>query len=301
MDETTNRRDDESMKRSPNFRPFFLSSITCVSRATPSCPPFVHLFLRSCLFLAFALVFVAGAAAQRVDVIPPSGQWVTDRADVLTPTEERLLSQKLAAYADTTSTQIIVVILPDLGGAPASEYAVELGRQWGVGQAGKDNGAVILVSRDDREVFIATGYGLEGAIPDAVAGRIVRNVLVPNFRQGQFYAGLSAAADALIAAARGEFEADEAARPRTDDAPFDPGLLFVLILIAYFVISGIRRGGGGGGHGGRRYRRHGGPPVIIWGGGGFGGGGGGGLGGGGFGGFGGGGGGFGGGGAGGGW
>ena len=265
----------------------------------------VHRFSAYPIRLAVVLLavfMVPVVQAQRVDVIPSSGRWVTDQAGLLTPTEEEALTRNLRFYADSTSTQIVIVTLPDLGGSDIATYATELGQQWGVGQQGQDNGAVILVSRDDREVFIATGYGLEGVIPDVIASRIVREVLVPNFKQGRFYAGLDGAVDALILAATGEFTADQVPRSYTppDDDGDIFGLLFVIFIIIMFVVSSIGRRGGGGG-GGRRYRRHGGPPVIIWGGGwGSGGGfGGGGLGGGGCGGFGGGG--FGGGGAGGSW
>lgn len=246
---------------------------------------------------------VPGIQAQQVRVIPPSGKWVTDQADVLSSAEEQALTQRLRFYADSTSTQIVIVTLPDLDGEAIAEYATALGQQWGVGQEGMDNGAVILVSRDDREVFIATGYGLEGAIPDVVAGRIVRNIIVPNFKQGRFYAGLSGAVDALTQAAAGEFTAEDDSSSSTSSEPTEDlvGLLFVIFIIVMFVVSSIRRGGGGGRGGGRYHRRPGIPPVIIWGSGGFGRGGGGGFGGGGFGGFGGGGGGFGGGGAGGSW
>jgi uncharacterized protein len=217
---------------------------------------------------------------------------VNDRADLLSPAAEQQLEQKLRGYADTTSTQIVVVTIPSLDGAPASMYATQLGREWGVGQQGQDNGVVILVSEGDREVFIATGYGLEGAIPDAIASRVVRNIIQPAFRQGEFYAGLDRASDALIAAARGEFEAAESEAQHEEDRSFDFASGFVILIILYFVINGIRRGGRGGrgGEGGKRHkqRRGSGGPFIIWGGGhgGFGGGGGGfGGGGGGFGGF----------------
>ncbi len=254
----------------------------------------------------------AMATAQRFDVIAPTGRWVTDQGDFLSPTEERQLEQKLAAYEDTTSTQIIVVTLPDLDGADPGEYATALGREWGVGQKGQNNGVVILASRDDRKVFIATGYGIEGAIPDAVAGRIIRNIIVPSFREGRYYDGFSRAADALIQAAAGEFEAE--AEPRSRGPNVDVlGILFWVVILIVILLSRSGRGGGG-----KRYRsrQHGDLPLILWGsilndalrqgqrGGGFGGGSGGfgGFGGGGgFGGFGGGGGSFGGGGAGGSW
>ena len=264
-----------------------------------------HMLLLTGLFLAGLFPLVVVHAQGTVDVIPSTNRLVTDQADLLTSSEERRLTAKLTAYEDTTSTQIVVVTIPSLEGVPAAEYALALGRSWGVGQAGQDNGVVILVARDDREVRIETGYGLEGAIPDAVAARIYRNVMVPYFREGRFYEGISGAADLLIAAAAGEFTAEEAAPRRAGRPPIDPSALMGLFFLLWFIISSIRRRRGGN-DGGKRYRRHGyGPHFIVWGGGfgggsgGFGGGlGGGGLGGG-FGGFGGGG--FGGGGAGGGW
>lgn len=255
--------------------------------------------------ILWLLAAVPVTLAQSVQVIPNTNDLVTDRGDLLTPTQERALRQKLLAYEDTTSTQIAVVTLPSLDGVPASMYATELGQQWGVGQRGQDNGAVLLVSRDDREVFIATGYGLEGAIPDAIASRIVRNILLPNFRQGDFYGGIDAGVDALVLAARGEFQATPSRTP-SGGGGGDFGLFgfILLIVIWYFLLKAMRKrpGGGPGEGGGRRHRR--GPdltPFIIWGssGGSGGWGGGGGFGGGGFGGFGGGG--FGGGGAGGSW
>ncbi len=266
----------------------------------------MHRFVALSLLYLFALPGLT-AWAQVREVLPPSGQWVTDRADMLSASEEQMLSRTLAGYADTTSTQIVVVTLPDMAGQDPMEYATALGREWGVGLQGQDNGVVILVSRDDRTITIATGYGLEGSIPDAVADRIRRNIIVPAFRQGRFYDGLAEAVDALILAARGEYRAEQIA-----ERPQAPGMsaatLFVMLVILFFVISALRNGGGGkgGGRGRKVYRRPGLPPVIIWGGGGGWSGGGGGFGGfggggGGFGGFGGGGGSFGGGGASGGW
>ena len=224
---------------------------------------------------------------------------------MLAPAERQSLNQRLIAFDDSTSNQIVVVILPTLDGGDPNTVATEIGQQWGVGQGAKDNGVVLLVSTGDRQVYIATGFGLEGAIPDAVAGRIIRRVIVPNFRQGQFYAGIAGAVDALMAASRGEYDAEPVRQPG-DGSDFSS--LFILFIILFFLISAAKRNRGGGG-GGRVVRRRSGlPPVIVfpgggWGGGsrggGFGGGLGGGFGGGGFGGFGGGG--FGGGGAGGGW
>ena len=220
---------------------------------------------------------VMASYAQSYDVPPrPSGP-VYDASGLLSSSERARLSQKLTAYTDTTSTAIVVAIIQSLNGAPISDYAVALGRAWGVGQEGADNGVVVLVSSGDRKVFIATGYGLEGAIPDAIANRIVENILTPAFREQQFYAGLDRGTDALMQAAAGEFTVADRA-PRGDDGfgvSVDPGLIFIGLIFLYFFLQSLRSGGGGG-HKRRGY----GGPLIIWGGGssgggGFGGGGGG--------------------------
>lgn len=268
--------------------------------------------IRFALILSCFLGLILQAGAQSVNVLPPSGRWVTDSAGMLSPAQQQALSERLRLYADSTSTQIIIVTLSTLDGVPAADYAVELGRRWGVGEGEHDNGAVILVSRDDRQVHIATGYGLEGAVPDALASRIVRNVIVPNFRQDRFYAGLSEASTIIMEAAAGEYTASPR-ELREGGRSLNLATLFVILVIAFFVVEAMSTNRHGGGGGKRRVRRRSGvPPIIIWGamnamagrgrGRGFGGGGfGGGFGGGGFGGFSGGGGSFGGGGAGGSW
>lgn len=266
----------------------------------------MHRFFRSVLVIA-VLVLTAGlwahvVHAQAPPIPPRPSTLVNDYAGLLQPAERQTLEQKLVAYDDSTSTQITVVTFPTLGGADAGDYATQLGRAWGVGQAGSDNGVVLLVSVQDRQVFIATGLGAEAVIPDIIAGRIVRTIIVPAFREGQFFAGLSAATDALMQAAAGEFSAVDRSGG-SQGGGIDPVLVFILVIVFVMVLSSIlergQRGGGKGGGG----RRSSGPGFIFFpgsfggGGGGFSGGGS--FGGGGFGGFGGGG--FGGGGAGGSW
>ena len=253
--------------------------------------------------------FVSGqiAAAQNIQTIAPSGKWVTDAGNFLSASERSILERKLSGYADSTSSQIILVTVPDLGGYDPQEYALTLGREWKVGQAGKDNGVVILISREERAIRIEIGYGLEGVIPDVFASRVVRDVITPAFKAGEFFQGLNSAVDIMMAAASGEFQAEEMARET--GRGINPAVLYLIFIFVFMIISAMRNKGGG--KGGNR-THHNNIPMILWGsalggrgGGGFGGGGfgGGGFGGGGFGGggFGGGGGGFGGGGAGGSW
>jgi uncharacterized protein len=152
--------------------------------------------------------------------------------------ENELLSleSKLTAYNDTTSTQIAVVIVSTTYDYPIAQYAFQLGEKWGIGQKGKNNGALILVAKDDREVFIATGYGLEGAIPDALAKRIVEMQIVPAFKQGQFYRGLNEATDTMIKLLAGEYTADSL-KPR-----FPYELVIILSLFGLIFLLSIYAG-----------------------------------------------------------
>jgi uncharacterized protein len=214
------------------------------------------------------------ALGQRYDFPPRPSQPVLDQGDLLSAAEERRLSRKLTAFEDTTSTAIVVVTLQSLNGAPASDYAIELGREWGVGQGEKDNGVVFLVSKGDRKMFIATGYGVEGALPDAVANRIVERVVTPAFRDGQFYAGIDRGTDAIIQATDGEYDASQESRAASSDDGVPMALIFTILILIYFVGRSFFRSGGGK-HGRTSRRRHGDMPVVIWGGGGGGHGGGG--------------------------
>jgi uncharacterized protein len=204
------------------------------------------------------------------------------------PGEADELERKLVAYDDSTSSQIAVVTVPTLDGADISDYAQQLYENWGIGRKGSNNGILVLVAKQEKVARIQTGYGLEGAVPDAIAKRIISNTLVPAFQQNQYYAGLDRATDQLIALAKGEYKADPAdARARSPRERGGSGppfwLIIAILVLVFFFLS--RRGGGGG----RGNRGFGGGfvPPIIFGGGGFGGfgGGGGGFGGGGGGGF----------------
>lgn len=260
-------------------------------------------------FLITSLLFSICAFAQVENVVPnpPSPARLyndfTKGRNFITPEQADFLESKLVAYDKSTSNQVAIVIVEDLKGYTANEYATALGRKWGVGgQKQFNNGVVVLISTGggagNRDAYIATGYGLEGAIPDVTAKSIVENELIPNFKNGDYYRGLDATVDAIIKAAAGEYTAPKGYGRGKGLKPWQ---IILFIFIIWIVLGIISRGGrGGGGYASRRgYRGFWGP--TIWGsGGGFGGGGwSGGGGGGGFGGFGGGG--FGGGGAGGKW
>ena len=250
------------------------------------------------------ICLLAGAPAHAQEFPELTGR-VVDNADLLPPAEEAALTQKLAALEQASSRQLVVATVPDLQGYPIEDYGYRLGRAWGIGQEGANNGAILLVARDDRKVRIEVGYGLEPILTDALSSLIIQNRILPRFRENDYPGGINAGADAIIEQLQAPPEQAEqralaAAEQQQSSAEEDGSILPLIFwgVVLFFIIIPMLRGG----RRGRRYRR-GGFPVILWGPG-FGGGGsgwGGGGGGGGFGGFSGGGGSFGGGGASGGW
>ncbi|UOR04473.1 TPM domain-containing protein [Hymenobacter aerilatus] len=230
------------------------------------------------------------AAAQTIPPRPNPPRLVNDLAGMMSADEVASLERKLVAYDDSTSSQIAVVTVPNLDGDDIANYAQQLYESWGIGRKGKDNGILVLVAAQERRARIQTGYGLEGAVPDALAKRIISNTIVPAFKQERYYEGLNTATDELIALAKGEYKADPKEQRRNRDSS-GSGFPFWLIILALVLFWFLSRRGGGGGRGGRRNRGSGGmfiPPVIFGdfsGGRGTFGGGGGGFGGGGFGGF----------------
>lgn len=244
-------------------------------------------------FLIANLLFSFYAFTQVEDAVPsaPSPQRLyndfTANKNFLTPEQAQYLERKLVAYDDSTSNQIAIVIVNDLKGYTANEYATALGRKWGVGGRDNNNGVVVLLSTEEgnRDAYIAVGYGLEGAITDVTAKAIVDAELIPNLRNGDYYRALDQSVNALIKAAAGEYSA-----PKGYGSRKGPGIQPIIIgIIALWIILAIfgRGGRGGGGYASRRgYRGFWGPTIWGTGGGGWGGGGwSGGGGGGGFGGF----------------
>lgn len=220
--------------------------------------------------------------AQSTNELPqrPVGM-VNDFGNLLTNQEEAILEQKLRNYRDTTSNVVAVAVLENLAGMPREEAATYLFNTWRMWEAERYNGVLILISVQERELQIEVGYGLEGAIPDVMANRIVQDILIPALQSGQVYQGLDRATSALFQLASGEYDAVEITRSSNKGFPID--ILIILGLIFYFIISKGRGGRGGG-------RTIGAMDVLLWssflnsprGRGGFGGGG---FGGGGFGGF----------------
>ncbi|HEY1606822.1 MAG TPA: YgcG family protein [Allosphingosinicella sp.] len=249
------------------------------------------------------LLLLAVATPAAAQDLPKLTGRVVDTADLLNPQDEAALTQKLEAVQQATTRQFVVVTVPDLQGYPIDDYGVRLGRAWGIGQKGANNGIILLISKSERKVRIEVGYGLEPIVTDAFSGRVIRNDIIPHFKQNDYPGGINAGVDAIVQQLQAPPEEQERqiqqATAEQKQSHHRAGSFIPLIFwggIMLFMFAATRRGG-------RYGRRYGGFPVMIWGPGlgGWGGGGGGFSGGGGFGGFSGGGGSFGGGGASGGW
>lgn len=177
--------------------------------------------------------------------VPP--RLVNDFADMLNSEEVNILERKLVAFNDSTSTQIAIVIVKDLKGYAPSDYAQRLGEKWGVGQKGRNNGILILVkTKTDTkgEVQIATGYGVEGPIPDLACTDIVNNEILPAFRNGDYFGGLDKATTTLMSLARGEFSAAEYSQSPKKKSGKDTPVGFIIIVIIIFIAMISRKSGG---------------------------------------------------------
>lgn len=196
--------------------------------------------MKKLLLLAlFSLVFTHLFAQ---DFPEKPAKLVSDYAGVLSASEKAALERKLVAFDDSTSTQIAVALIKSVGDYDIAEYAVELGRKWGVGQKGKNNGIIIVAAIGDRKVTIQTGYGVEGALPDIYAKRIREEDIKPNFKAGKYYAGLDQATTSIIKFTKGEYKND---KPKASGKKNGVSI-FVIIIIIIIVILLIKRGGGGG-------------------------------------------------------
>jgi uncharacterized protein len=223
------------------------------------------------LFLSFLSVNILRGQP----VIPPKPsppRLVNDFAHLLSADEQQRLESDLTRYFDSTSTQITVVTLADLGDYEIVDWAVEIGKKWGVGMKQKNNGVVIIVGLAPRKkTFIATGYGVEGFLPDVICKRIVDQYINPKFKEGLFYDGLNAGFQGIRGAAKGEFVNENAGQSNGDDTMF---WLFVVLMVAalIFIIWSQNSRNGAVEYGSRRrYHGNNGGGWII-GGGGFGGG-----------------------------
>ncbi|MFY0644827.1 MAG: TPM domain-containing protein [Bacteroidia bacterium] len=221
----------------------------------------------------FFFALVLNATAKEPPAAPTQYRWVQDEVGLLSEDQEKFLLKKLKDYYDSTSTEIAIVLEKSLEGDDVFRYSQALAEKWGIGTKGKDNGVLIYIAYENnnpnlRKIWIQVGYGLEGAIPDVYANRIIREIMAPKFRLERYGEGLNDAVDVIIGLAAGEFEFDK--KEKTDGIPIWVIILIVIVLIILFSRNN---------NGGKTYRSRRSMTGPIWttggwgGGGGFGGGG----------------------------
>ncbi|MEQ7800642.1 TPM domain-containing protein [Pedobacter sp. ASV1-7] len=190
------------------------------------------------------LLIVLSATGFAQDFPAKPNKLVNDYTGTLSAAEIQQLEQKLVAFDDSTSIQVAIAVLKSVGEYDINDYALQLGRAWGVGTKGKDNGVMIVVALGDRKISIQTGYGVEGVLPDMYTRRIIENDIKPYFKSGNYYKGLDAGTDAIIALSKGEYKND---RPKAVKRGGGAASGLVVIIIVIVIIIILKKGGGGGG------------------------------------------------------
>jgi uncharacterized protein len=182
------------------------------------------------LVILFCLAPVHGSE------VPALKGRVNDYAGILSPAAESRLETVLGDLERTDATQIVVLTLPSLGGETIEEYGIRIADAWKIGQKGLDNGAILIISKNDRKLRIEVGYGLEGTLTDLRAGRIIGNIIVPRFKAGDFEQGITEGVQAMIQVVRGEFKAEN--RPAPSAVPWHENLFSIILVLFLINIMG---------------------------------------------------------------
>ena len=208
---------------------------------------------RFVLLFLFLISLTVGAQSKDFPAKPNPPRLVNDFVGMLSAAEVSELEQKVNRFNDSTSIEISIVIISNLGDYDISDYAFQLGEQWGIGKKAKNNGVLLLIAKENRKAFIATGYGMEGVLPDMRCKRIIESELIPQFKQSNYFNGINFTIDAIMRYSANEYTADP-----VQQKGFKPGYVFLFILIAILIIGFINRknqgdnpgGNSGGGNSG---------------------------------------------------
>lgn len=198
-------------------------------------------------FILIFLLFVQQLSAQRSRSVASQDKiktYVTDKTGTLTSTQLKSLESKLAAFEKETSNQLVVWMEPSLDGNSVEDRSYDLAEQNGIGQKDKNNGVLLYIAKNDRKLRIEVGYGLEGALTDALSSQIIRKEITPQFKKGNFFEGINAGVDAIIQATKGEYTAEE----ESSDEPLGgiccipfPVIVFLVIFLFVFIIPIFNR------------------------------------------------------------
>lgn len=208
------------------------------------------IILKLVQFIVFAfllLVHAIGWAQFDIPEIPKFQTSVYDYAKLLSPTEAKQLEEKLIRYSDSTTTQIVFISIESLKSEDVGVLATNWAHKWGIGQEKQDNGVIVLVAKNDRKISIRPGYGVEDRLIAATCGQIIDYVITPEFKKGNYYAGLDKGADTIFEVLKGKYKGS-----RIQDQPKISPLMVLIFLIFIIVIVIIisKKGGGSGNTGG---------------------------------------------------
>ncbi len=202
------------------------------------------------IFLFFAgIVFAQTPYDVTKDGYKPEVKLVHDFGNILNAVERSQLENKLVAYDDSTSVQIVVVTFKNLEGYPIELLGNEIGEKWGVGQKEKHNGVVIVLSDEDRKVTIRGAYGIQAKMPPTIEKLIIDREMIPSFRNGDYYQGLDNGINAIQKQLAGKYQAEPKSSSEEGDG-FIIFLVFIFIIVLFIIIAS--KGGGGGGNRSRR-------------------------------------------------
>lgn len=201
-------------------------------------------YLKASLSFLLLLCFLPIWGQFQIPEKPENETSVYDYINLLSAVQKNELEQKLIRYSDSTSTQIVVAIIASTEGENITYLGAQWGQKWGIGQGGKDNGVLVLLARNDRKIAINTGYGVEGNLTDAMSRRIIENVIIPEFKTGNYYGGLTNGVDTIFQVLNGEFKEDRSFKTE-DGFPLRALLPFIVFFVILVILSKRNKGGNG--------------------------------------------------------
>ena len=193
------------------------------------------------IFILVIFTLLLSAFSSHAEIpVPKLESRVNDYANMLSPATEAQLEHRLAALEQTDATQIAVLTIPSLQGESIERFSIRVAEKWKVGQEKLDNGVLLIIARNDRKLRIEVGYGLEGKLTDLVSGQIIRNIITPEFKAGNFDQGVIDGINAMIAVVSGEYSSREISRRPSNHQGSGQGVIFGIIAFI-FLISQIGR------------------------------------------------------------
>ena len=200
-------------------------------------------FPKSLWILAVCFISQVGFSQFTIPEKPDFQTSVYDYAKLLSDSEKQQLEEKLVRYSDSTTTQIVVVIVNNIKGEDIGILAPKWGQEWGIGQAKQDNGVLILLAKEERKIWIAPGYGVEDRLIAGITGEIVRNIIIPEFKAGSYYNGLDKGADAIFDVLRGKYKGS---RKQDKGSGSLPLVIFLVLFVIVLIIISKNKGKGTG-------------------------------------------------------